>query len=54
MDNRLTIDDISSIRNETVALTVDVVDILSAAGIRFSGTALPGVDLTGYIREPRD
>ena len=52
--NRLTIENISSIRAEAVALTVDVVDILSAAGVRFPGTELPGVDLTEYLRKRRD
>ena len=38
----LTVEDISSIRAETVALTVDAVDIVSAAGVRFPGTATSG------------
>ena len=54
LTNRLTIEDISSIRAETVALTVDAVDIVSAAGVRFPGTALPGVDLADYMRESRN
>ncbi len=54
LDNRLTIDDISSIRAETVALTLDVVDILSTAGVRFPGTALPGEDFAEHMRYPRD
>ncbi len=53
LDSRLTVEDISSIRAETVALTVDAVDIVSAAGVRFPGTALPGADLTEHIGEPR-
>ena len=28
--------------------------ILSAAGVRFPGTELPGVDLAEYLRERRD
>ena len=54
LDNCLTIETISSIRAEAVALTVDVVDILSAAGVRFPGTTLPGVDLAGYMKKHRD
>ena len=53
LENRLTIEEIASIRAETVRLTVDVVDIVSAAGVRFPGTALPGTDLTGYMTEPQ-
>ena len=52
--SRLTIDDISSIRVNAITLTLDVVDIVYAAGVRFPGTELPGVDLTEYLREPRD
>ena len=51
LDNRLSIEDISSIRTETVILTVDVVDIVSALGVRFPGSALPGVDLAEYMNE---
>ena len=54
LDSRLTVEDISSIRAETVALTVDAVDIVSAAGVRFPGTALPGVDLSESMRESRN
>ena len=54
LDSRLTIETISSIRAEAVALTVDVVDILSAAGVHFPGTKLPGADLAGYMKEHRD
>ena len=35
-------------------LTIDVVDIVSAAGVRFPGTELPGADLTEHLRERRD
>ena len=54
LHNRLTIEYISSIRAEAVALTVDVVDIVSTVGVRFPGTELPGVDLTEHLRERRD
>ena len=54
LENRLTIEDISTIRTETVALTVDVVDIMSALGVRFPGSALPGMDLAEHMRESRD
>lgn len=54
LENRLTVDDICSIRAETVALTVDVVDIVSALGVRFPGSALPGIDLAEHMRESRD
>ena len=51
---RLNIDETSSIRAEAVSLTVDVVDIVSAAGVRFPGTALPGIDLADCMREAPD
>ena len=54
LENRLTIEEISSIRAEAVSLTVDVVDIVSAAGVRFPGTALPGIDLADCMREAPD
>ena len=54
LENGLTIDDNSSIRAETAALTLDVVDIVSGPGVRFPGTALPGIDLAEYMRESRD
>ena len=54
LENHLTIDDISSIRAETVALTVDIVDIVSALGVRFPGSALPGIDLDEHMRESRN
>lgn len=54
LDDRLTLEDISAIRAEAAALTVDVVDIVSALGVRFPGTKLPGIDLAGYMREVRD
>ena len=54
LDDRLTLATISSIRAETVSLTLDVVDIVSAAGVRFPGTALPGIDLSGCMKDHRD
>lgn len=54
LDDRLTLDSISAIRAEAVALTVDVVDIVSALGVRFPGSALPGIDLAEHMREARD
>ena len=54
LDNRLTLDEISSIRALTVSLTIDIVDIVSAVGVRFPGSALPGVDLTEYMKDHRD
>ena len=54
LDNSLTVENISSIRAETVALTVDVVDIVSGLGVRFPGTALPGFDLAEYMKESQD
>lgn len=54
LDNRLTVEDLSAIREETVALTVDVVDIVSSLGVRFPGSALPGIDLAEHMREARD
>ncbi len=53
LENRLTIDDISSIRAETAALTAEVVDIVSALGVRFPGSALPGLDLAENTKETR-
>ena len=54
LDDRLTLATISSIRAETISLTLDVVDIVSAAGVRFPGTALPGIDLSGCMKDHRD
>lgn len=41
LEDRLTLETVSSIRAATVELTVDVVDLLTAAGVPFPGTALP-------------
>ena len=54
LENRLSAETLSSIRAVTVDLTADLVDILSAAGIRFPGTALPGAAVTDYMSEDRD
>ena len=54
LENRLSVETLSSIRAATVDLTADLVDILSAAGVRFPGTALPGAPVTDYMRNNRD
>lgn len=54
LENRLSVETLSSIRAATVDLTADLVDILSAAGVRFPGTALPGAPVTDYVRNNRD
>lgn len=51
LNSRLTLEYIASIRAEVVHLTVDIVDIVSAAGVRFPGTELPGVDVAEYLVE---
>ena len=54
LENRLNIETLSSIRGATVDLTVDLVDILSAASVRFPGSALPGAPVTDYLTTDRD
>ena len=54
LEDRLNLETLSSIRAATVDLTADLVDILSAAGVRFPGTALPGAATTDYMRNDRD
>lgn len=54
LNNRLSVETLSSIRAATVDLTADLVDILSAAGVRFPGSALPGAPVTGYLATDRD
>ena len=54
LENRLSVATLSSIRAATVDLTADLVDILSAAGVRFPGTALPGAAITDYMSQVRD
>ena len=50
LENRLSVETLSSIRGAAADLTADLVDILSAAGVRFPGTALPGAAITDYLR----
>ena len=54
LEDRLSVETLSSIRAATVDLTADLVDILSAAGVRFPGTALPGAAVTDYMGNDRD
>ena len=54
LENPLNVETLSSIRAATVDLTADLVDILSAAGVHFPGTVLPGVAITDYMRNDRD
>ena len=54
LENRLSAETLSSIRATSVDLTADLVDIVSAAGVRFPGSALPGADVTDYMSENRD
>ena len=44
LDVRLTLEKVSTIRLETVELTLDIMDLLSAAGVQFPGTAPPDID----------
>ena len=54
LENCLSVETLFSIRAATVDATADLVDILSAAGVRFPGTALPGAPVTDYMRNNRD
>ena len=54
LEDRLSVETLCSIRAATIDLTADLVDILSAGGVRFPGTALPGAAVTDYIRNDRD
>ena len=54
LEDRLSVETLSSIRAATVDLTADLVDILSAVGVRFPGTALPGATFTDYMRNDQD
>ena len=54
LEKRLSVESLSSVRDATVELTADLVDILSAAGVRFPGTALPGAAITDYMSQDRD
>ena len=54
LENRLSVETLSAIRAAAVDLTADLVDILSAAGVRFPGTALPGAAITDYMSQARD
>lgn len=54
LENRLSVETLASIRAATVEATADLVDILSIAGVRFPGTALPGAPVTDYMRNNRD
>ena len=44
LDDRLDLESISSIRTTTVELTLEIVDLLSAAGVQFPGTKMPRGD----------
>ena len=54
LENRLSVEILASIRAAAVDLTADLVDILSAAGVRFPGTALPGAAITDHMSDGRD
>lgn len=54
LQDRLTLETISSIRAETTELTISVVDIVAAAGVRLPGSALPGFDAAASIVNPGD
>ena len=54
LESRLTIETISAIRAATAELTVDIVDIVTAAGARFPGTALPGANVTELMIDRQD
>ena len=54
LEDRLSVESLCAIRTATVDLTADLVDILSAAGVRFPGTALPGAAVTDYMRNHRE
>ena len=53
-ENRRSVETPLSIRVAAVDLTADLVDILSAAGVCFPGTALPGAAIADYMRNNRD
>ena len=53
-DDRLNVETLSSIRDATVDLTAEHVGILSAAGVRFPGSTLPGAPVTDYLATDRD
>ena len=44
LDVRLTLEKVSSIRLATVELTLDIVDLLSVAGVQFPDSAPPDID----------
>ena len=46
LENRLSVEVLSSIRGETVDLMIDLVEILNMADIHFPGTAWSGADVT--------
>lgn len=54
LENRLSVETLSSIRGAAVDLTADLVDILFAAGVRFPGSTLPGAPVTDYLMADRD
>ena len=47
-------DTISAIRAATADLTVDILDIVTAAGVRFPGSALPGANVTELMIDRQD
>ncbi len=54
LEDHLSVEILCAIRTATADLTADLVDILSAAGVRFPGTALPGAAVTDYMRHHRN
>ena len=51
LENRLTLEDIASIRAEAVHLIVDIVDLAAVAGVRFPGTELPSVHMPDNLTD---
>lgn len=54
LEGRLTLDTVSRIRAETTELAVDIVDVVTAAGVRLPGSALPGFDVAASMSNPAD
>ena len=52
LEASLNIEEIASIRAATVELTADVVDIVTAAGVLFPGTLIPGMGRMDGVMHP--
>ena len=54
LEDRLTLETVSGIRAETTEVTIDLVDIVAAAGVRLPGSALPGFDVAAAMSNTGD